>query len=37
MVLRREIEVFVRKGKLLRFLAQERGREANQQGPHEGN
>ena len=30
MVLRREIEVFVRNGKLLRFLAQERGRETNQ-------
>ena len=33
MVLRREIEVFVRNGKLLRFLARERGREVNQQGP----
>ena len=32
MVLRREIEVFVRNRKLLRFLAQERGQEANQQG-----
>ena len=33
MVLRREIKVFVRNGKLLRFLAQERGRKVNQQGP----
>ena len=33
MVLRQEIEVFVRNEKLLRFLAQERGQEMNQQGP----
>ena len=33
MVLRREIEAFVRNGKLVRCLAQERIREANQQGP----
>ena len=33
MVLRREIEAFVKNGKLVRFLAQERIREANQQGP----
>ena len=33
MVLRQKIEVFVRNRKLLRFLAQERGRETNQQGP----
>jgi hypothetical protein len=36
-VLHREIKVFVRNGKLLRFLAQERGREPNQQDPQEGN
>jgi hypothetical protein len=30
--LRREIEVFIQNGKLVRFLAQERGREANNQG-----
>jgi hypothetical protein len=34
--LRREIENFVRNGKLIRFLAQERIREANQQGHLEG-
>jgi hypothetical protein len=34
--LRREIEVFIQNGKLVRFLAQERGREANNQGRREG-
>jgi hypothetical protein len=34
--LRREIEVFIQNGKLVRFLAQERTREANQQGRREG-
>ena len=33
MVLLRDIKVFVKNGKLLRFLAQERGKETNQQGP----
>ena len=33
LVLQREIKVCVKNWKLLRFLAQERGREANQQGP----
>jgi hypothetical protein len=32
MILRREIEAFVRNRKLVRFLAQERAREANEQG-----
>jgi hypothetical protein len=34
--LRREIENFVRNGKLIRFLAQERIREANKQGHLKG-
>jgi hypothetical protein len=34
--LHREIEVFLQNGKLVRFLAQERTREANQQGRREG-
>jgi hypothetical protein len=34
--LRREIEVFIQNGKLVRFLAQERTREANQQDRREG-
>jgi ribonuclease HI len=34
--LRREIEVFIQNGKLVRFLAQERGRDANNQGRREG-
>jgi hypothetical protein len=33
MVLQREIENFVSNGRLVRFLAQERIREANPQGP----
>jgi hypothetical protein len=32
----REIDVFIHNGKLVRFLAQERGREANNQGRREG-
>jgi hypothetical protein len=34
MVLRWKIENFVRNGRLVRFLAQERIREANPQGPY---
>jgi hypothetical protein len=34
--LRQEIEVFIQNGKLVRFLAQERSREANHRGHREG-
>jgi hypothetical protein len=34
--LRREIEVFIQNGRLVRFLVEERNREANRQGPPEG-
>jgi ribonuclease HI len=34
--LRREIEVFIQNGKLVRFLVAERNREANRRGPPEG-
>jgi hypothetical protein len=34
--LRREIEVFIQNGRLVRFLAEERNREANRRGPPEG-
>jgi hypothetical protein len=36
MSLHREIKTFIQNGKLVRFLAQERIREANQQGHFEG-
>jgi hypothetical protein len=34
--LRREIEVFIQNGRLVRFLVEERNREANHRGPPEG-
>jgi hypothetical protein len=34
--LHREIEVFIQNGRLVRFLAEERNREANRRGPPEG-